>query len=532
MGKSSRAGLIIDIILWVPLRLWRISVLLREWFKDIRDFLFRRSPEMTDPDHFNPELDRYEGQFETLYILLHPFLAPRTIDRDRFTSPTRPWPSKKEIIGGCEAVSWREIMELTGLESLAHIDEGLGLCNVDSVIETDDKERQKYAEILLDSCREKNIIMPTEGELSPLLENRILAAIKRMGHGWIWVVDALDSKRELHWIDDLIEEYGIHSSGSIFTLDHSILVTTPWDDYSSILLSSHEIIDKILSYDDFEGFFYSPITTGRWISYYISPDLRQIDSRHSATFSEGLPKRTERILPPPDKFASHPEHGRILDYYQGQFECVYILLHPFLILLHPFLAPQKIDRDRFTPSGWPTRKEIIDGCEVVSWRKMMKLTGLESIAHIDIGLGIISGEIIAETDNKEHKEYAEILLDLCRENNIIIPKRGELSPLLENRIYQALKKTGHESAWVGDEFGWDRESDLIDNFIEKEKSAVPPHGSIFTYDHSILVTTHRESHCSFLCSSREIRDKLLGYDPFEGFFCTPTTGVYWSREGA
>lgn len=43
-------------------------------------------------------------------------------------------------------------------------------------------------------------------------------------------------------------------------------------------------------------------------------------------------RMTERDLPPspePDKYASCPLDGRVLDYYKGAFDSVYVLLHPF-----------------------------------------------------------------------------------------------------------------------------------------------------------------------------------------------------------
>lgn len=56
--------------------------------------------------------------------------------------------------------------------------------------------------------------------------------------------------------------------------------------------------------------------------------------------------------------------------------------------------------------------------------------------------------------------------------------------------------------------------------MEEEK--IPYSGCVFTPDHSLLVTTHWDSHCSFLCSSKE---KI---DTFEGFYCTSKTEVFWS----
>jgi hypothetical protein len=49
----------------------------------------------------------------------------------------------------------------------------------------------------------------------------------------------------------------------------------------------------------------------------------------------------------------------------------------------------------------------------------------------------------------------------------------------------------------------------------------------YTEDHQLLFATHWDSHCTFLCSSKKIIDQILKIHPFEGFFCTPNTEVYW-----
>ena len=223
----------------------------------------------------------------------------------------------------------------------------------------------------------------------------------------------------------------------------------------------------------------------------------------------------ERVLPEPDKYASWPNEGKILEYYRGQFESVYIVLHPFLL-------PKSIDMERFCPDNWPSKHEIIEGCEAVSWAKVLELTNLNKLSEIDIGLRTSDGGL---HEHLENKAFAEILYKLTDEKNIIHAQEGVLPPLLENRIYEAVKALGQDWLWVGDEFGTERKLHWIDDLIEKDE--VPGHGCVFSHDHSLLVTTHWDSHCSFLCSSKEIIELILAVEKFEGFYCTEKTKVYW-----
>ena len=79
--------------------------------------------------------------------------------------------------------------------------------------------------------------------------------------------------------------------------------------------------------------------------------------------------------------------------------------------------------------------------------------------------------------------------------------------------------------WVGDEFGTERKLHWIEDLILEDD--IPGHGCVFTHDHQLLISTHWHSHCSFVCSSNAIIEKILSFDPFEGFYCTPNTEVYW-----
>ena len=234
--------------------------------------------------------------------------------------------------------------------------------------------------------------------------------------------------------------------------------------------------------------------------------------------------QNDRAFPTPEKFASCPYEGKILEFYDGQFESVYILLHPFFkpTSIDPQLFYTSTDPQLFYTSTWPSKKEIMDGCEQITWQEVLKLTGLNTLSDIDVGLRTSIFSINQEYSNHE---YADILNELIDSSDIIHPREGCLSPLLENRIYSALKMLSHQWLWVGDEFGTERKLYWIDDLMDKDQ--IPAHGCIFTHDHHILVTTHWDSHCSFLCSSKETIEKILEYDPFEGFYCSPKTEVYW-----
>ena len=177
--------------------------------------------------------------------------------------------------------------------------------------------------------------------------------------------------------------------------------------------------------------------------------------------------------------------------------------------------------ERFCPSKWPEKHEIINGCDSISWQEILKLSGLNSLSDIDVGLRTSIGGLKKELSNEQFsKKLAEL-----EDQNIIHPQEGDIPPLLENRLLKTIKKLGHNWLWVGDEFSTERKLHWIDDLVENDE--IPSHGCIFAHDHSLLVTTHWDSHCSFLCSSKENIKKILSLESFEGFYCTQKTEVYW-----
>ncbi len=225
---------------------------------------------------------------------------------------------------------------------------------------------------------------------------------------------------------------------------------------------------------------------------------------------------TERQLPIPDKFASCPSDGKVLDHYSGQFDSVYVLLSPFF-------RPTSIPMERFSPVEWPPKQELIGGAEPIAWNTVLEMSGLKTLSEIDIALRTSIGGL---TKDSEKEALAQTLIEETEKNGVIHPTEGELSPFIENGLYDSLQSIGQQWLWVGDEHCTKRELLWIDDL--KQGDEIPPHGCVFTPDKTILVTTHWDSHFSFLCSSRSTIERILQHRSFEGFFCTQETEVYWS----
>lgn len=227
-------------------------------------------------------------------------------------------------------------------------------------------------------------------------------------------------------------------------------------------------------------------------------------------------KDKSRKLPDPDKYASCPNSGEILSFYQGVFDSVFIMLHPFY-------KPTKIDIDTYCERNQLTKHDEVALCEIVSWEEISKKSGLNSIAKIDIALRSSIGGLNSHFENSDLVKGLGSFID---EEEILPPDEGCLSPFLENRLFECINKIGYNWLWVGDEFCTKRSLHHIEDLINNDLTEYG--GMTFTPDKQILITTHWDSHFSFLCSKKEIIDHILAIDNFEGFFCDTYTEVYWS----
>jgi hypothetical protein len=225
-----------------------------------------------------------------------------------------------------------------------------------------------------------------------------------------------------------------------------------------------------------------------------------------------------RVLPPPDIYASCPHDGKILEHYAGTFEAVYVSLSPFI-------KPISIDKAEFKPGTYPSRASIATNCEAVSWSDAARLARLPSLAAVDIGLRTGIGGLKKELENQSYDAAIESLYDT---HSILRPNEGVFSDLLYEKSLESIQKLGYEWLWVGNEFDTERKLHWIEDLKSNDEGLTRGRFNVFTPDKRLLLTVHWDSHFSFLCSSEEKLRAIQEASGFEGFFCTPSTEVYWS----
>lgn len=175
-----------------------------------------------------------------------------------------------------------------------------------------------------------------------------------------------------------------------------------------------------------------------------------------------------------------PSEGSIIEFYKGYYDCVYIILHPFM-KCHDIKKFMEKDVRH-------TKEEILQLTDNISWNKVVSLCGFKDI----------------------------------------IPPEGNFSELLLDNMLGVAMELGHDWIYLGDEFGWERKLEYIHDIIENKVNANFHHESWYTPKNEILYTTHWDSHFTLLCSDKQTVEKILSKYPFEGFYCSEKTEIYWS----
>jgi hypothetical protein len=204
-------------------------------------------------------LKYYKGYFESVFVVLHPFIRPISIEISRFYPGS--YPEKAELIATCEDMAWGEVISTGEFKSFAEIDIALRTRIHGLTDKYADKELAKRAENLSDRL---GIVPPEAGDIPPLLENRFFEAAQRLGYRWLWIGDEFCSERKLWWIDDLKVADVCGGHKNLFTPDRAMLFTTHWDSHFSFVCGSRKKLEALVSAGEFEGFYCEPETEVYW----------------------------------------------------------------------------------------------------------------------------------------------------------------------------------------------------------------------------------------------------------------------------
>ncbi|WP_144513926.1 DUF2711 family protein [Bacillus sp. FJAT-22090] len=226
-----------------------------------------------------------------------------------------------------------------------------------------------------------------------------------------------------------------------------------------------------------------------------------------------------RVAPLPHRYAvCAPEGMPIKTFYKDVFEEVFIFYHPFI-------KPKTIAYELFMPENYPSRSEISEHCEKITWKQFLELSGIQNFQHLDIGLRTL---ILGLNKKFANEDLANMIRVVCEKKKIIAPEEGCFPNFLMSDLLSAIKKEGHEWIWYGDEFCSERQLVFMDDLIVDHNIFPLRPKNLFTHENEILITTHWDSHFSLLCGAKNVITSIVEASNLEGFYCTEHTKMYWS----
>ena len=210
------------------------------------------------------------------------------------------------------------------------------------------------------------------------------------------------------------------------------------------------------------------------------------------------------------------DNESIKTYYEGVFESVFIMFHPFLIPIdEPAVINRYIDMNK---------NEVEQQFRAITWEEMRQKLGFQDVSRIDRALRTMIGAL---KPHAEDREGAKQIIEYCERENILPPSEGALSDLLENQVLRVLLEMGEGWIWSGDEFCMERHLIHLRDTLAADTWGIQ-HRTFFGYQHEWLIVPPWDSHFTLFCGSRAWVENVVDRCELEGFYCDDDTTINWS----
>jgi len=220
--------------------------------------------EFTYPPYATPLIEAYGGLFESVFLVLHPFLrVPPTLA----WGVTGQYPEDAQIIAHGAKCAWSEVSAHTGLNSCARINQAL-LTSIGSL--TDHLADPAARDALNRFLQSQPVWMPVEGRFEPLLQADLLQAfVAANARELVFVPEfpTTDPVVTFPIVDLATHSVPFPTRGTLLAPDRSFLFTVDWDSFFTLFYGSRSFITRVASALNLEGFFATPNTEHAWYNY-------------------------------------------------------------------------------------------------------------------------------------------------------------------------------------------------------------------------------------------------------------------------
>lgn len=220
------------------------------------------------PPYSIPLIQAYDGLFDSVFVLLHPFIRmPQALS----WAATKHYPEDDQILASGTRFSWAQVAEQTGLRSCSQINQAL----LTSIGALDDYLCDYPARDTLQRFLETSPIwMPTEGRFELLLLPNILDVFRAARFNELIFVAEFpqadprtDPVRSVPLAGLQDNSIQFPTRGTLVAPDASFLFTVDWDSFFTLFYGPRAFLDQITRKLGMEGFFAGPITEHAWFNY-------------------------------------------------------------------------------------------------------------------------------------------------------------------------------------------------------------------------------------------------------------------------
>jgi hypothetical protein len=220
--------------------------------------------EFVYPRYEIPLLEAYGGQFESAFIVLHPFIR---VPEAMAWNSTQKYPTDKQILAHATKCPWTEVSRRTVISTYARMNQAL-LTSIGSL----DNYLADFAGSLAIAqfVKTNPVWMPTEGRLEPLLQRDFLEVFAAAGAEELIFVPEFpnsDPIARLRVSDLKSGSVPFPSRGTLLATDRSFLFTVDWDSFFTLFYGPRAFVTESVWRLGVEGFFATANTDHAWFNY-------------------------------------------------------------------------------------------------------------------------------------------------------------------------------------------------------------------------------------------------------------------------
>lgn len=216
------------------------------------------------PPYDAPLADAYGGLYESVFIILHPFVS---VPDHLAWKTTKNYPNDEQILSLGAKCPWARVAAQTGLPTCCKLNHAL-LTAIGSI--APELSDFPAATALQSYLQSESVWMPVQGRFEPLLQMDFLAAFAAAGQEELIFVPEFphtDPIQLLNLSKLRNRKDALPSRGTLLAPDESFLLTVDWDSFFTLFYGPRAFVTEVVRQQNLEGFFATPTTEHAWFNY-------------------------------------------------------------------------------------------------------------------------------------------------------------------------------------------------------------------------------------------------------------------------